>query len=390
MSSLFCSIPDPIATVICGGSALVGGAVGAVGNSIISSWANDFANAQAQILQVLMAGWVNLPTPSLTDSSTAIAFLQQSTAYLVGLFGVIGLMVAAARMMWLQKADPMKEALAGLLRLVVVSGCAVTAIGLLSDAGDSFSTWVLNQAVADAGQQSFPTALAAMGNLTEHGVVAASLVIVLALFSILGFLVQLVLLIVRSALLIVLAGTLPMSAAASMTPVGNQWFRKNVSWVIAFLLFKPIAAVVYGAAILAYVSSSDLMGMIIGLVLMMLATLTLPALMRFVTPLVSAVGNVSTAAAVGAVATVATGAVAIAATGGAAAPLVAAGMGSSASGVGKSAVGGDNGGGGVAGGATPTPTPSPPSGGSNGNGGGTLVGAGAGGPSSGGAPPPAP
>jgi hypothetical protein len=358
-----------------------------VGNSIITSWANDFSNAQAQVLQVLMAGWAELPTPSLTDNATAISFLQQSTSYLVGVFGVVGLMIAAARMMWLQKADPMRDALAGLLRLVVVSGCAVTGIGLLSDAGDSFSTWVLNQAVADSGQASFGSALAAMGNLAEHGTIASSLIIVMASFSILGFIVQLTLLIVRSALLIVLAGTLPMSAAASMTPVGNQWFRKNVSWVVAFLLFKPIAAIVYGAAILAYVSSDDLMGMIIGLVLMMLATLTLPALMRFVTPLVSAVGNISTAAALGAVATVATGAVAIAATGGAAAPLVAGGMGKSVSGVGQSAVGSDSNGGGVAGGATPTPPP-PASSGSNG--GGTLVAVGAGNSAPGAGPPPSP
>jgi len=352
--------------------------VNTIGNNIITSWANDFASAQAQLLNVLMAGWTNLPTPSLTDNSTAISFLQQSTAYLVGVFGVVGLMIAAARMMWLQKADPMKEALAGLLRLVVVSGCAVAAISLLSTAGDNFSTWVLDQAVTDSGQASFGSALSAMGDLAEHGTIAPSLTILVAMFSMLGFIVQLTLLIVRSALLVVLAGTLPMSAAASITPVGNQWFRKNVSWVIAFLLFKPIAAIVYGAAILAYVSSDDLMGLVIGLVLMMLATLTLPALMRFVTPLVSSVGNLSTAAAIGAVATAATGAVAIIATGGAATPLVAGAMGKSLSGVGSDAVGGTPNGGGVAGGATPAPVPPAPSGANGGGGGEAPVATGAG------------
>ena len=29
-----------------------------------------------------------------------------------------------------------------------------------------------------------------------------------------------------------------------MTPVGNSWFRKNVGWLLAFLLFKPVAALV--------------------------------------------------------------------------------------------------------------------------------------------------
>jgi type IV secretion system protein TrbL len=331
-----------------------GCAATAIANTIMSSWANDFANAEAQMLQILMAGWVNVPTPDLSDSTTALTFLQTTTQYLVGVVGIVGMLVAAARMMWIQRVEPLKEMLAGLFRLVVISGAGVVGIGLLTAAGDAFSTWVLQQASPNA-----QGAVETMGSLSAQAITSSSLIILLSSFAMLAFLVQLTLLIVRSALLVLLAGLWPLSAAASLTPLGNQWFRKNCAWILAFLLFKPVAAIVYGAAIVEYTSSGDAMGVIIGVVLMSLATLTLPALMRLVVPIVSAVGSVSNAQVAGAVVGVAGGAVAIVATGGAAAPLVAAGVGKSASSIGSSATG-SGGGGGVASGAGPAP-PVPPS-----------------------------
>ncbi|HUD18503.1 MAG TPA: hypothetical protein VMQ59_14650, partial [Acidimicrobiales bacterium] len=300
-----------------------------------------------------MAGWISMPTPDLSASSNTIVFLQQATQYLVAVVGVFALMMAAARMIWTQRADPMKDALAGIGRLVVVSGCGVAGITLLSQAGDAFSTWILGQ----AGTGTIMT----MGTLSTQVIASSSLVIILSSFAILGFIVQLALLIVRSALLVVLAGLWPLSAAASMTPTGHQWFKKNVAWILAFLLFKPVAAIVYAAAIEAYVTSDSVMGVIIGLVLLMLATLTLPALMRFVVPMVSAVGNVSTAQAATAAIGAAVGAVAIVATGGAATPVVAGGALSSASSLGGSALSGPGDGGRAAGGAGPTPPAPPPS-----------------------------
>jgi hypothetical protein len=334
LGSLASCVADPLNC-----SSLVGSATGSVisagANTIIGAWAADFQKAEATMLSTLMGSWLKLSTPNVSDSSTsAVAFLTQNTAYLVGICGIVGLLIAAARMMWYQRAEPAREALAGLLRLVVVQGCAVSAIGLLSAAGDSLATSIMNNATAMAG-----TGAQSLGQISMSAIGSATLVIVLSGLAIIAFFVQLVLLIVRDGLLVLLAGTLPLSAAASMTPVGNSWFRKNVGWLLAFLLFKPVAALVYGAAILSVTNSGDITGEITGIVLVALATLTLPALMRMVAPMVSAIGNISAASAAGMVAGVATGAVAIVATGGAAAPMVAAGAGRQAGNLGSQALG---------------------------------------------------
>jgi type IV secretion system protein TrbL len=362
LGSLAGCVADPLNC-----SSLVGSATGSVisagANTIIGAWAADFQKAEATMLSTLMGSWLKLSTPNVSDSSTsAVAFLTQNTAYLVGICGIVGLLIAAARMMWYQRAEPAREALAGLLRLVVVQGCAVSAIGLLSAAGDSLATSIMNNATAMAG-----TGAQSLGQISMSAIGSATLVIVLSGLAIIAFFVQLVLLIVRDGLLVLMAGTLPLSAAASMTPVGNSWFRKNVGWLLAFLLFKPIAALVYGAAILSVTNSTDITGEITGIVLVALATLTLPALMRMVAPMVSAIGNISAASAAGMVAGVATGAVAIVATGGAAAPMVAGGLGRQAGNLGSQALGSSNGGAGnLASGSAPpaagaaTPGASPP------------------------------
>jgi hypothetical protein len=334
LGSLASCVADPLNC-----SSLVGSATGSVisagANTIIGAWAADFQKAEATMLSTLMGSWLKLSTPNVSDSSTsAVAFLTQNTAYLVGICGIVGLLIAACRLMWYQRAEPAREALAGLLRLVVVQGCAVSAIGLLSAAGDSLATSIMNNATAMAG-----TGAQSLGQISMSAIGSATLVIVLSGLAIIAFFVQLVLLIVRDGLLVLLAGTLPLSAAASMTPVGNSWFRKNVGWLLAFLLFKPVAALVYGAAILSVTNSDDITGEITGIVLVALATLTLPSLMRMVAPMVSAIGNISAASAAGMVAGVATGAVAIVATGGAAAPMVAAGAGRQAGNLGSQALG---------------------------------------------------
>ena len=76
--------------------------------------------------------------------------------------------------------------------------------------------------------------------------------------------------------------------------MGKGWFKKNVGWLVAFILYKPAAAIVYAAAFqLAGTNvfqddGTGFIAVLTGLILMVLALFAMPALMRFVTPLVGA------------------------------------------------------------------------------------------------------
>lgn len=49
-------------------------------------------------------------------------------------------------------------------------------------------------------------------------------------------------------MIIILAGVLPLTAAGSTTEAGKATFYKTTAWLLAFVLYKPVAAIIYAAA----------------------------------------------------------------------------------------------------------------------------------------------
>lgn len=261
-----------------------------------------------------------------SNGSPAVAYIQDSLWFYMIAVAVLSVIVGAARMAWEQRAEPGRDLVKSLMTLVVVSGAGLTAVSLLTAAGDSFAIWLLDGAlgcnVTDTSGTCFGGNMAALLVLTNNpvtGGLGAILVIVLGLFAVLGSMVQILLMIVRAGMLVVLAGVLPLSAAATNTETGRTMFRKTTGWLLAFVLYKPVAAIVYATAFkLAGTSifkddGTGLISILVGLTLMAVALVAMPALMILIAPAVSAVssgGGLATAAAAGAAAAIPTGAIA--------------------------------------------------------------------------------
>ena len=86
--------------------------------------------------------------------------------------------------------------------------------------------------------------------MTNQTGVGVFILIVLGLVGLIASLVQIVLMVVRSGMLVILAGHPAHHAAFTNTEMGRQWFQKAVGWTIAFILYKPAAAIVYSVAFL--------------------------------------------------------------------------------------------------------------------------------------------
>ncbi|SDR30954.1 hypothetical protein [Arthrobacter crystallopoietes] len=224
---------------------------------------------------------------------------------------VLSVIIGGTRMVWEQRGAPLKDLLRSLLTLTLVSGMGLAVIAILVEAADAFSRTIIDTATDGEG---FATAIREIAVIQDGD--AIFLLIVLGLISLLTSLVQIVLMIVRGGMLVILAGILPTTAAFTNMEMGRQWFQKAVGWTLAFILYKPAASMVYGAAFVlmeSNIGEDALLGSITGISLMILAVLALPALMRFVTPLVGAVAAGSNggsgAAAGAAVGALATGAI---------------------------------------------------------------------------------
>jgi hypothetical protein len=256
------------------------------------------------IAVILISASVGIVTALLAPGRTAsptVSFLQNSLWYYTLAVAVLGVIVAGARMAWEQRADPGKHLVQGLLTLVLVAGAGLSVVGLLTSAADAFSVWILNNSLdcnlAAGDGTCFGQSMFQLLSLTSGttGGLGAVLAIILGVFAVFAALAQVVLMIVRAGALVILAGMLPIAAAASLSDPQRTMFRKTSAWLLGFILYKPAAAIVYAAAF--RLAGTNLFGddglvtVLTGLALMVLALVALPALMRLIVPAVTAVSG---------------------------------------------------------------------------------------------------
>jgi hypothetical protein len=338
-------------------------AVSGVLDDAIGNLAKSILEGMSQMVTTLSTFWVSMPTANLASqdgvtASPVVGFVNSELGYWTLALAVLSVILGGTRMIWEQRGAPLKDLLRSLLTLTLVSGLGLAVISILVIAADAFSASIIDRATDGKG---FAHAMGILVMTNQTGV-GVFILIILGLVGLLASLVQIVLMIVRGGMLVILAGILPTTAAFTNTEMGRQWFQKAVGWTIAFILYKPAAAVVYAVAFKLMGSSGGnvLLGSITGFALMIVALLALPALMRFVTPMVGAVASGSGGGAGAAVGAMATGAVSMGRSGsgrGNASPTPGSQPGQSASAQGSRGAGGSNGGNGK-----PTPGSTGPGG----------------------------
>lgn len=278
-----CDIPG-----ISSGCDVVGDAAGNAASSVAGSAIDKFAQAVSQGVAESVSSmatlWTKVDSPALGSDSTA-SKLQDSLWWYMAFAAVLSVIIAGMRMSWEARADAGRELLKSLMTLVAVTGAGLTGIKLALDAGDGFSDWMIGDSIKNNSFGERMTKL--LGAVTAApGGLGTMLIILVGIVVIVASLGQILLMIARSAMLVLLAGILPLSAAATNTSWGRQWFQKTSGWLIAFILYKPAAAIVYAAAFEMFGTETDLMGALMAMSMMVLAIFALPALMRLCVPLV--------------------------------------------------------------------------------------------------------
>lgn len=279
----------------------------------MGNMAKAIMEGMSQMVTTLSTFWVSMPTVNLASvdgatPSPVVSMVNSELMVWTLTLAVLAVILGGIRMIWEQRGAPLKELLRSLVTLTFVSGLGLGVISILVIAADAFSAAIIERSTDGKGFAESMNLLIVTGQ-TGVGVF---ILIVLGLIGLLASLVQIVLMVVRSGMLVILAGILPTTAAFTNTEMGKQWFQKAVGWTIAFILYKPAAAIVYSVAfvLMGHNSGKDgLIGSITGFTLMVVALFALPALMRFVTPMVGAVASGGGAGAGAAVGAMATGAV---------------------------------------------------------------------------------
>ena len=283
----------------------------------INSLFHGVTDSLGDLAKSLGSFWVNTPSIPLTGKDNAVYFIRESTSWYVAALLVVSILIAAGQMMWTRKGQPLTDLLASLLKFAIMNAASVTGVTLLLRSGDEFSAWIIGRSTDEGFEKALSTLIGP--EVFKSGITMgiAIFAIVMGIVAIIVAVIQIGLLIVRSAMALILVGTLPLAFSATNTSWGKQWSQKHVSWLIAFILYKPVASLVYAAAFKVFGSAGKVDGddgqrmtyFISGLVLMVAALFALPAMMRLIVPAVGAAAGAGAMFAGAAVGSAASGAV---------------------------------------------------------------------------------
>ncbi len=304
-----CTAAGAVTNPVGAAQSAVSSVAGAAAGSAFEGMVQALKEGVGKAVGLMMAFWMKIPIPSIGTPGNAVDRLHDATLYLTILTAIVSIFFVSGKVALARRSaasEEAQEAAKGLVRIVVASSVAIPAVVLASQAADEYSTWLVEQAAnGDVGGAVLK--LMAFDTITGSG-----FTFILALIALAASVVQAFLIIIRDALLILLIGGLPLAAAASVSPSGRQTWHKMVGWLVAFILFKPVAAMCYAGALWSVTNASNEIDQIAGIFLVILAVLTLPALMRLIVPQVEKVGGGGGGAMLGAAGATAAGAVSLA------------------------------------------------------------------------------
>lgn len=279
---------------------------------LLGDLAGDIAGDTVEKLILFMAGWLvevfstlldfvgtwwlNISAPEI-GAGSATERVQRATTTFVGVAGIIGTAFAVIRIARDHNRESAENLVMGLIRTVVVSGLAVSMVALSLAVTDEVAPWLVDTIAGDAAKDGLGQAMG-LNTLAGAGMAltTAGILLVLAPFALLGAILNAAMVIFSYGVAGALCGILPIFAAASTTPKGQKSFDKAVGWLVAVILFKPTAAVLYGFG-LALMNGIDGTGdevgnkiitLLTGTVVIFSACLAMPALARVMVPAVSA------------------------------------------------------------------------------------------------------
>ncbi|MGW1208628.1 hypothetical protein ACWD5F_03215 [Streptomyces sp. NPDC002499] len=281
-----CSNGNPLADAITGFFSFLGDPVGTVIGLIAKS-----------ILAAAIAVFAGLAdsVPTLDDTTTSHD-LSDKTSWIVVYLAVGSLLFAAGKMAIERKGTAGVTALKGILRVILVAGAATTICLAAARVADSYSTYLFNDSVQNA--------LDNIGACGDNSDIQSFLLLILAFLLLLAGILHTILMYIRLGVMMIMLGTLPLAAAASMTDWGAGWWRKHIGWMISWLLYKPAVALVLNAGMTMISqgktgTNPNVNTRIAGIGVMLLSAIALPALLKLVVPATAAMGTGDPMAAMG-------------------------------------------------------------------------------------------
>jgi len=281
-------VSDPLS---CPGQ-IVGGAVSGAANDGLQAIADGAFTFMGKVLKLLTTFWINAPTPDLTSSHSAVVLVRAQLQPLAMFALILGLLFAAVRLMWnARSGEPgaFSQAMKGIALTILVTGAGALIVSVLLNAFDQWANHIISTGFDGQGVGEQIAGLSSGASVA--GPLGSIFAIVLYGLAGLSSLLQFGLMEVRGPVVVLLCLMLAPTAAAAVTKEGAEAFRKASSWLVSWILYKLVAAIVYAVAFAMLGDSKDISGTVSGLILLVLAIFALPALLRLASPVTQAISG---------------------------------------------------------------------------------------------------
>lgn len=287
-------------------------------NQILES----FWNGSVAVYRNFITSW--LKAGPIIDPQTSSAF-QWGTG-VVNIFTLlavtIGIMVAGVKIVWEQRGEDIRYVLSSLGRVILVSGMGVTIISLLLTASDQAAA-----AILESSNWSSRDTTAILGDPSKAVAALGAMLFLPGAIMVLVVIVQWCIMILVAIATPVLLMYWPVAEGITFA-AGGRGFSRVSKWLLAFILFKPTVAVLYGFAFQELKGGDGIGGIVTAVCIITMAPFALPALLKIVNPAAAGTGADGAGTALAGMAGMAVGAAGMAAgaaTGGATAAAAAGG-----------------------------------------------------------------
>ncbi len=259
---------DPAGTV---GSATKA-AVGAAANSVFGQFAESVGQSAGDLLRTSMTWWVK--TDSINIDPAAIVSTQRPLQGVFELIMMAGVLGSAMAMALSRRGQPAAELLMGAFKYAAISSLSLVVLSGALSASDDVSRKLIQN-----GSNQFGDGLAKL--LGTATLTNPATVLLLGILTFLLALIQWVFGFIRQAGILVLASLIAIAAAGQLSTWGRQWFPRIASALVVLVLYKPIAAMIYSVGFKFMGHGKDLSTAVIGVMVIALAVIALPAMMKF-------------------------------------------------------------------------------------------------------------
>lgn len=289
----------------CAAKDAVSDAAGAVADNFMTQLIDTTADGLIKLIGYAAMSILKVPSPTLgtvegggVTPSNTLAAVWGSLSWLVMAVAVLSLMLTTVRIFWTLQAQEGRHVLRLLFNVIAASTVVVGVTIMMIRFGDEFSPWALMKIGGlDEGQvdklatdDQFAKELVGLdpGQGAEALGNFSFVALLMLAVTTLGVVTQWLFLLVRSPLIVVMVAFIPVFAAASGTRAGQERLNKALMFLVAVVIYKPVVAIIYGTG-LRMMKAEDqvddpIVQFIWGSMLIIMAALALPALVKFLVP----------------------------------------------------------------------------------------------------------